>query len=138
MLKGQTHGGDTYSVLKPSTGCLLASLQGRCQLFSVDEGRLNTEQWWNDNRLGKTANSSCSHRGGVDVWLYSFFNLSLRWESVSVSRPVRFVPPRARTPYAFTGGWVGPRVGLDRCGISLIPIEIRSPDRPAVAIHYTD
>jgi hypothetical protein len=29
-----------------------------------------------------------------------------------------------------TGGWVGPRTGLDRCGKSR-PTGIRSPDRPA-------
>ena len=45
-------------------------------------------------------------------------------------RHCRFVPG-ARTPYAFTGGWVGPRIGLDGCGKSRIPIGIRSPDRPA-------
>ena len=35
------------------------------------------------------------------------------------------------------GGWVGPRAGLDGCGKSR-PTGIRSPDRPAVAIRYTD
>ena len=30
-----------------------------------------------------------------------------------------------------TGGWVGPRVGLDRCGQSRPPTGIRSPDHPA-------
>jgi hypothetical protein len=29
-----------------------------------------------------------------------------------------------------TGGWVGPRTGLDRCGKSLPLTGIRSPDRP--------
>jgi hypothetical protein len=30
-----------------------------------------------------------------------------------------------------TGGWVGPRAGLDRCGNFLPPTGTRSPDRPA-------
>ena len=31
----------------------------------------------------------------------------------------------------FIGGWVGPGTGLDGCGKSCVPIEIRSPDRPS-------
>jgi hypothetical protein len=38
--------------------------------------------------------------------------------------------PRERHGSHCTGGWVGPRAGLDRCGKSP-PIGIRSPDRPA-------
>jgi hypothetical protein len=38
--------------------------------------------------------------------------------------------PRERPGTHCTGGWVGPRAGLDRCGKSR-PTEIRSPDRPA-------
>ena len=42
-----------------------------------------------------------------------------------------------------TGGWVGPRAGLDRCGKSRPPAGIRSPDRPACIqslyrLSYTD
>ena len=38
--------------------------------------------------------------------------------------------PRERPGTYFTGGWVGPRAGLDRCGKSR-PTGIRSQDRPA-------
>ena len=38
--------------------------------------------------------------------------------------------PRERTGTHYTGGWVGPRAGLDRCEKSR-PTGIRSPDRPA-------
>jgi hypothetical protein len=37
--------------------------------------------------------------------------------------------PRERPDTHYTGGWVGPRVGLDRCGKSH-PTGIRSQDRP--------
>ena len=30
--------------------------------------------------------------GGVEVWLYSFFNLGVRWGGWSTSRPGRFTP----------------------------------------------
>ena len=47
----------------------------------------------------------------------------------SASRPGRSLPwERAGTHC--TGGWVGPRTGLNRCG-NLAPAGIRSPDRPA-------
>jgi hypothetical protein len=47
----------------------------------------------------------------------------------SVSRPGRSLP-RERPGTHCTGGWVGPKAGLDRCGKSR-PTGIRSPDRPA-------
>ena len=45
------------------------------------------------------------------------------------SRPGRFYL-RERAGTYFTGGWVGPRAGLDGCGKPR-PTGIRSPDRPA-------
>ena len=48
----------------------------------------------------------------------------------SASRPDRSLP-RKRPGTQCTGGWVGPRAGLDRCGKSRPPTGIRSPDRPA-------
>jgi len=39
--------------------------------------------------------------------------------------------PRERPGTHFTGGWVGPRAGLDRCGKSRPPAGVRSPDHPA-------
>ena len=47
----------------------------------------------------------------------------------SASRPGRSLPP-GKTRYPFTGGWVGPKAGLDRCEKSR-PTGIRPPDRPA-------
>ena len=38
--------------------------------------------------------------------------------------------PQERPGTHSTGGWVGPRTGLDRCE-NLAPTEIRSADRPA-------
>ena len=55
-----------------------------------------------------------------------FLNLGTRSGCVwSASRPDRFYPR-----HTFTGGWVGPGAGLDRCGKPR-PTGIRSPDRPA-------
>ena len=41
------------------------------------------------------------------------------------------LPQRKRPGTHCTGGWVGPRAGLDGCGKSRPPPGIRSPDRPA-------
>jgi hypothetical protein len=43
--------------------------------------------------------------------------------------PAALPPGKAR--YEKIGGWVGPRAGLDWCGKSGPPTEIRSPDRSA-------
>jgi hypothetical protein len=45
--------------------------------------------------------------------------------------------PRERAGTHCTGGWVGPRAGLDGCGKSR-PHRDSIPDRPAVASRYTD
>jgi hypothetical protein len=57
-----------------------------------------------------------------------FLDSGTRRGEESASRPGRFLPP-GKNPYPFTGGWLGPRVGLDRCGKSR-PTGIRSPGRP--------
>ena len=42
------------------------------------------------------------------------------------------LPPRERPGTHCTGGWVGPRAGMDECGKSRPPpTGIRSPDRPS-------
>jgi hypothetical protein len=41
------------------------------------------------------------------------------------------LPPGERPCTHCTGGWVGPRAGLDVCGKSRLPTGIRFPDRPA-------
>jgi hypothetical protein len=48
----------------------------------------------------------------------------------SAARPDRTLPPRERPSTYFTGGWVGHRADLDRCGKSR-PHRDLIPDRPA-------
>ena len=48
----------------------------------------------------------------------------------SASHLGHFLPPENTGTYC-TGGWVGPRAGLDRCGKSRLPTGFRYPDRPA-------
>jgi len=56
----------------------------------------------------------------------------------SASRPGRSLPPVLGTHY--TGGWVGPRAGLDRCGKSrLLPPPAFNPRTvQTVASRYVD
>jgi hypothetical protein len=56
-------------------------------------------------------------RGGVVMQLYSFFNLGTRlgWVVSATPRPLY---PRELPGTHCTGGWVGPRTSLDRCGKS--------------------
>ena len=54
---------------------------------------------------------------------------ALRGGEVPASRPGRSLP-RERPGTHCTGGWVGPRARLDRCGKSRLT-GVRSPDRPA-------
>ena len=46
--------------------------------------------------------------------------------------------PRERPGTHCTGGWVGPRCGMDGCGKSRSPTSIWSPDCPTIANHYTN
>jgi len=50
--------------------------------------------------------------GGVEVLLYSSFNLGARWEWVVNATP-RPLYPRERLGTYCIGGWVGPRADLD-------------------------
>jgi len=52
-----------------------------------------------------------------------------RWVSGQQHVPTALYP-RERPGTHFTGGWVGPRAGLDRCGKSR-PHRVSIPDRPA-------
>ena len=63
---------------------------------------------------GRTA-----HRGSRGIDLLFHDNGTRRGEG-SASRPGRFLP-RERPGIHCTGGWVGPRAGLDRCGESRPP-----------------
>ena len=55
--------------------------------------------------------------GGVEVQLYYFLITTIEWGEGSASRPDPLYP-RKRPSTHCTGGWVGPRSGLDRCGKS--------------------
>ena len=72
------------------------------------------------------------HKGSEGEWRYSP-TLSLTWVldsgGWSTPRSDRFTW-RKRPCTHCTGGWVGPRASLDRCGKSR-PTGIRSPERPA-------
>jgi len=64
--------------------------------------------------------SRTRHEGtesGVEVYLYSFFNLGARWEWLVKATP-RPLYPWERAGTHCTGGRVGPRTGLDGCGKS--------------------
>ena len=50
------------------------------------------------------------------------------WAVTAAPRPLY---PLERPGTHCTGGWVGPRAGVDGCGKSRSPTGIRSPDRPA-------
>ena len=58
--------------------------------------------------------------GSRDVALYSLFNLDASWGRMVEAMP-RPVCPQERPGAHYTGGWVGPRAGLDGCGKSRFP-----------------
>jgi hypothetical protein len=74
---------------------------------------------------------------------YSFSTSALDGGEWSASRPGHAFTPGERTPGThWTGGWVGPRVGLDTeaTGKILCPRRESNPDRPVVqpvVRHYT-
>jgi hypothetical protein len=68
-------------------------------------------------------------RGWVEVLLYSSMTAALEGGTGQQHSPAAFYP-RERPDTHCTGGWVGPRAGLDKCGKSP-PTGIRSPRRPA-------
>ena len=55
---------------------------------------------------------------GVEVQLYPFMTTALDRGEGSAARPGRSLPPGERPGTHRTGGWVGPRAGLDRCAKS--------------------
>ena len=67
---------------------------------------------------------------GVEVLLYSFFNLGARWGGDGRHHTPAALSPGKRPRTYCTGGWIGPRAGLDECENSRLS-GIRSPDRPA-------
>jgi hypothetical protein len=82
--------------------------------------------------------------GGEEYSSYSFTTSALDRGEWSASRPGRAFSPGERTPGTHcTGGWVGPRVGLDTedRGNILCLCRGSNPDRPVVqpvVRHYTD
>ena len=75
-------------------------------------------------------------RGGIEVELYSFFNLGTRLVGGQSHVPAAF--PRERTGTHCIGGWVGPRAGLDGCGKSLPPPGFDPRSVQSLASRYTD
>jgi hypothetical protein len=81
--------------------------------------------------------------GAEGVYLLLILGLGTRWGEWSASRPVRAFTPGERTPGTHcTGGWVGPRAGLntEARGIILYPCRGSIPDRQVVqpvVRHYT-
>jgi hypothetical protein len=75
--------------------------------------------------------------GGGRYSSYSFMTSALDGGEWSASRPGRAFTPGESTPGThWTGGWVGPRAGLDtedrgKNPLPLPGIEPRSPGRPA-------
>ena len=75
-----------------------------------------------------TLEQATKPRGGVEVYLYSFFNFGAKWGGWSTPRSGRFNPGKTRYPlYRRLGG---PRAGLTGAE-NLAPTGIRSPDLPA-------
>jgi len=55
--------------------------------------------------------------GGVELWLYSFVTTVMEGVRGQRHAPAALYP-RERPGTHCTGGWVGPRAGMDRCGKS--------------------
>jgi hypothetical protein len=83
------------------------------------------------------------HLGGEDVQLLLILDLGTRWGWVVSVTPWPRFSPGERTPSTHcTGGWVGPRAGLDKetVGKILCPCQGSNPNCPVVqpiARHYT-
>jgi hypothetical protein len=74
---------------------------------------------------------------GVEVLLYSFFNLGAGWGAWLTPRPGRVTSPGKRHGTLCTGGWLGPRAGSDWCGKSRPPSGFDLRTVHFVASHYT-
>ena len=74
-------------------------------------------------------------RGWVDVWLYSSMTTALEEGEWSAARPGPLYP-RERPGTHFTGGWVGPRAGLDGRKISSPPGLDPGPSSPVAQSLY--
>ena len=72
------------------------------------------------------------------VILHSFFNLGLLWGQVVNAKYRPLYPPGKRTGAHCTGGWVGPRACLDRCGKTCLPQGFDPRTVQSVAVRYTN
>jgi hypothetical protein len=73
-------------------------------------------------------------RGGERYSSYSFTTSALDGVSGQHHAPAALYPGRKDPGTQFTGGWVGPRAGLDTeaRGKILCPCQRSNPDRPVV------
>jgi hypothetical protein len=70
-------------------------------------------------------------REGIEVQLYSFFNLGTRWGGWSTPHPGRPLYPKERPGTPCIGGWGGPQGPSGQVRKISPPTGIPSPDRPA-------
>jgi hypothetical protein len=101
---------------------------------------------WTPSWLIQVSSPATRHRGACgERWYssYSFTTSALDGGELSASRPGRAFTPGERTSGTHcTGGWVGPRAGLntEARGKILCPRRGSNPDRPVVqpvVRHYT-
>jgi hypothetical protein len=73
--------------------------------------------------------------GAMDVYIHTFLTSALVGGEWSASRPCRFTPGERAPGIHSTGGWVGPRAGLDEMEkwkfLTLPGLELRPLGRPA-------
>jgi hypothetical protein len=75
------------------------------------------------------------HRRGLEVWLYSSFNLGPRCGNCSTPRPSRCTPPGKSPGTHCTRGWMGPPPGSVWKGFRLTwPICTSAVQRRVVAV----
>jgi hypothetical protein len=102
------------------------------RLYTPDKEILH----WTDNKKVKPSSYTPWRSLGERRYSsYSFLTSALDGGEWSASRPGRAITPGERTPGTHcTGGWVGPRAGLDTeaTGKILCPCRGSNPDRPVV------
>jgi len=86
----------------------------QCEKRGIHQVTVNYHTDFNSKKVKFTLEQATKAPRGVEIELYSFFNLGARW--VGGQRVVSAVLPPGMTRYPFIGGWVCPRAGLDGCG----------------------
>ena len=95
---------------------------------------LSVQRWSTDvwKEMEQTASNTSTSVHKLSIYVASTqFKTSALKMGVGVSTTHRPLYSRERPGTHCTGGWVGPRVGLDGCGKSRPHTGIRYPDRPA-------